>query len=98
MIKVFGHKAPDTDTTCAAIVWAWYLNQHTGQDASAYILGELNSETNFVLSRWEATVPPLLESVTPEDTVIIVDTNNPQELPEGINDCTISAIIDHHKL
>jgi len=27
MIKVFGHKAPDTDATASAIIWAWYLEQ-----------------------------------------------------------------------
>jgi inorganic pyrophosphatase/exopolyphosphatase len=30
MIKVFGHKAPDTDSTGSAIIWAWYLNEMTG--------------------------------------------------------------------
>src|SRR5690606_7024829 len=30
--------------------------------------------------------------------VVIVDTNNPAELPAGINDADITAIIDHHKL
>ena len=30
--------------------------------------------------------------------VVIVDTNNPAELPDGINDADIQAIIDHHKL
>ena len=29
---------------------------------------------------------------------MIVDTNNPAELPDGINDADIQAIIDHHKL
>ncbi|CAN0586882.1 unnamed protein product, partial [Ectocarpus sp. 12 AP-2014] len=30
--------------------------------------------------------------------VVIVDTNNPAELPAGINAADITAIIDHHKL
>ena len=29
---------------------------------------------------------------------MIVDTNNPAELPDAINDADILAIIDHHKL
>ena len=32
------------------------------------------------------------------DNVVIVDTNNPAELPAGINDADIVQIIDHHKL
>jgi len=98
MVKVFGHLSPDTDTTCCAIIWSWYLNTHTSMDAIPYVLGELNSETQFVLNKWSVPTPELLEIVAPEDKVVIVDTNNPQELPEGINEAEILQIIDHHKL
>lgn len=98
MIKVFGHLSPDTDSTCSAIIWAWYLNEHTASDATPHVLGELNSETAFVLNRFLITTPELLPDLTPFEEVAIVDTNNPQELPSNINDTTITAIIDHHKL
>jgi manganese-dependent inorganic pyrophosphatase len=62
------------------------------------VLGELNKETQFVLSRWGVPQPALLEGVTPGDDVVIVDTNNPQELFANINEANIIAIIDHHKL
>lgn len=97
-LKVFGHKSPDTDTTCCAVIWAWYLGEHTSTKAIPYVLGELNKETTFVLNRWSVPQPELLEAVTAEDTVVIVDTNNPQELFDNINETTIHAIIDHHKL
>ncbi len=96
--KVFGHKSPDTDTICCAILWAWYLNTHAKMPALAYRLGELNKETRFVLDRWQVPHPALLESVSAQDEVTIVDTNNPQELFENINDTKIIEIIDHHKL
>jgi manganese-dependent inorganic pyrophosphatase len=96
--KVFGHKSPDTDTVCCAILWSWYLNTHAKMLALAYRLGELNKETRFVLDRWQVPHPALLESVSAEDEVTIVDTNNPQELFENINDAKIIEIIDHHKL
>lgn len=98
MIKVFGHLAPDTDTTCSAILWAWYLNTHTTQKATAYVLGDLNKETSFILSKWNVPEPELLESISEEDEVIIVDTNNPQELLPGVSEANIINIIDHHKL
>jgi manganese-dependent inorganic pyrophosphatase len=98
MIKVFGHQSPDTDATGSAIVWAWYLSNHTGVEATPYVLGELNKETEFVLSRWNCESPALLESVTEDDSVVIVDTNNPQELFPNINETDIVQIIDHHKL
>lgn len=97
-VKVFGHKSPDTDTTGSALLWAWYLNTHTTQEARAYVLGELNKETSFVLNRWDIPQPSLLEAIEEGDEVIIVDTNNPQELFPNINDATIIQVIDHHKL
>lgn len=98
MIKVFGHLSPDTDATCSALVWAWYLNTHTAEDATAYVLGSLNSETQFVLNHFKVEAPALLETITVDDHVVIVDTNNPQELFSNINEAKITAIIDHHKL
>lgn len=98
MIKVFGHKSPDTDATISAIVWAWYLNTHTSHRAEAYVLGTLNKETQFVLNRWSAAEPALLESINENDEVVIVDTNNAQELFDNINEANITQIIDHHIL
>jgi manganese-dependent inorganic pyrophosphatase len=97
-IKVFGHKAPDTDSTCSAIVWAWYLNDIRGEAAEAVLLGEPNAEAAFVLRRWNLPKPAIVSDVAPGEPVAIVDTNNPAELPAGINDADIRAIIDHHKL
>ncbi len=96
-MKVFGHKSPDTDAVCASIAYAWYLTQK-GQTADAFVLGKLNRETDFVLKTAKVSVPSLLEALTEEDEVAIVDTNNPEELPEGIGKAKILSIVDHHKL
>ena len=64
MIKVFGHQSPDTDATCSAIVWAWFLNEHRKQEAQAYVLGNPNKEALFVLEKWGHELPPILESVS----------------------------------
>jgi len=98
MIKVFGHLSPDTDATGSAIVWAWHLTEHTSADATAYVLGPLNSETQFVLNHFEVKAPELLDAISVEDEVVIVDTNNPQELFSNIKEARITSIIDHHKL
>jgi manganese-dependent inorganic pyrophosphatase len=97
-IKVFSHKSPDTDATGSSVLWAWYLTNHTSQAAEPYVLGDLNKETQFVLNRWKIAHPQVLEVLEAEDKVAIVDTNNPQELPENINEADIVQIIDHHKL
>lgn len=98
MIKVFGHIAPDTDATGSAILMAWYLNNFTSNKAEAFVLGVLNKETEFMLYRWEVKQPELLESISKGDQVVIVDTNNPQELFANINEAEILHIVDHHKL
>ncbi len=98
MVKVFGHLSPDTDATCSAIVWAWYLNEHTAHEAEPFVLGELNSETSFVLNRFNFSTPKLLPELTPNEEVVVVDTNNPQELPVNINETSLLQLIDHHKL
>ncbi|MGH1356481.1 MAG: manganese-dependent inorganic pyrophosphatase [Thalassovita sp.] len=96
--QVFGHKSPDTDSTGSPIVWAWYLNEVKGVAAAPKLLGEPNTEALFVLERWNLDKPEIISGVEADTPVVIVDTNNPAELPEGINDADITAIIDHHKL
>lgn len=98
MIHVFGHLSPDTDATGSAIIWAWYLKEHTAQDATPFVLGDLNTETNFVLSYFGIATPALLPTLPDGTTVAIVDTNNPQELPANIGNLDVTSIIDHHKL
>ena len=97
-IQVFGHKAPDTDTTGSALIWAWYLTEVQGAPATARLLGEPNTEAAFVLERWGFEAPELLEDVAEGDEVAIVDTNNPAELPASLEKATIVEIIDHHLL
>lgn len=96
--KVFGHKSPDTDSTGSAIVWAWYLKEVKGIDAVPALLGEPNTEALFVLKHWALEKPAIIAGIEPGEKVVIVDTNNPAELPEGINKADITQIIDHHKL
>ena len=95
---VFGHKSPDTDSTGSPIIWAWYLNQIKGEAAKPVLLGEPNTEAAFVLKRWNLDKPEIIDSVAADQPVVIVDTNNPAELPADINKADIRAIIDHHKL
>lgn len=97
-LQIFGHKSPDTDSTGSPIVWSWYLNEVKGIAAAPKLLGEPNTEAAFVLKRWNLDKPEIIHSVDAGASVVIVDTNNPAELPDGINDADIQAIIDHHKL
>jgi manganese-dependent inorganic pyrophosphatase len=95
---VFGHKSPDTDSTGSPILWAWYLNEVKGGDAEAVLLGEPNTEAAFLLSKWDLPKPRIISDVEDGQACVVVDTNNPAELPANINGADVQAIIDHHKL
>lgn len=95
---VFGHKSPDTDSTGSPILWAWYLNEVKGGDAEAVLLGEPNTEADFLLRHWDLPKPRIIEDIETDQPCVVVDTNNPAELPDNINSADVQAIIDHHKL
>ena len=95
---VFGHKSPDTDSTGSPILWAWYLKDVKGIDAEAVLLGEPNTEAAFMLDRWNLPKPRIISDVEDGQPCVIVDTNNPAELPANVNGADVQAIIDHHKL
>ena len=98
MIQVFGHKSPDTDSTGSPLIWAWYLTEVKGTQATAKLLGEPNTEALFMLKHWGLAKPEIIADVAAGDSVVIVDTNNPAELPASINLASILGIIDHHML
>ena len=98
VLQVFGHKSPDTDSTGSPIIWAWYLSEIQGIPAHANLLGEPNNEALFMLQHWQLDKPEIISEVAPGAPVVIVDTNNPAELPDAINQADIRAVIDHHKL
>ena len=98
MIKVFGHYSPDTDSTGSPLIWAWYLSEIEGTPAKAVLLGEPNTEAKFVLDQWGVAQPEIISDLAEGEAVVIVDTNNPDELPASISKADIRAIIDHHKL
>ena len=95
---VFGHKSPDTDSTGSPIIWAWYLNEVKATKAEAVLLGEPNTEANFVLKYWDCPKPRIVTEIADGTKAVIVDTNNPAELPANVNALDVQAIIDHHKL
>ena len=97
-ILVFGHQHPDTDSTGSPIAWAWYLSEVVGTPAKPVLLGEPNTEAAFMLKHWGLETPEIIEDVADGQPVVIVDTNNPSELPANVNAADIRHIIDHHKL
>ncbi|MFC3571025.1 manganese-dependent inorganic pyrophosphatase [Paracoccus sp. TOH] len=98
MIKVFGHKAPDTDSTGSPIIWAWYLSEVRKTPAQAVLQGEPNTEAAWMLAKWGLDKPEIIADVAPGEQCVIVDTNNPAELPASLAEAEVIEIIDHHLL
>lgn len=61
-ILVFGHKNPDTDSVTSAISLA-YLKQQLGENTTPRILGNINSETEYVLNYFKVKKPEYLNNV-----------------------------------
>jgi manganese-dependent inorganic pyrophosphatase len=62
-LLVIGHKNPDTDSICAAIAYARFKTEVMKEEAAARRAGNLNPQTQFVLSRFGTDSPPLATDV-----------------------------------
>jgi len=91
-----GHKAPDTDSVIAAIAEAEFLRQK-GIDAEPVIQGPVSPETQWVLDKFELDTPEIMTSVAGKE-IVLVDTSEPSQLPDDINEAKITSIVDHHNL
>ena len=96
-IHVFGHKNPDTDAIVSAITLSYWLNQ---QDIYAvpYRLGNINTETQYLLNLTHMHAPQLLTELPKQSDIALVDHNESQQSIDNLNDYKIRYVIDHHKL
>ena len=70
-ILIFGHKNPDTDTICSALVKE-ILNKKKGCEKSKAVrLGNLNKETQYALKYLGVEEPELIEKVEEGQEVIL---------------------------
>ncbi|ACY85158.1 DHH family phosphoesterase [Edwardsiella piscicida] len=97
MIYVFGHKYPDSDSICSALVTAQWLTAR-GLPATAWRLGEINHETAYILQQAGCDAPaPLTEPLDGRD-VWLVDFSDAEQGPAGLTACRLLGLIDHHRL
>ncbi|WP_239253963.1 manganese-dependent inorganic pyrophosphatase [Listeria ilorinensis] len=97
-VLVFGHKNPDTDAICSAIAFS-ELKKAEGWDIEAVRLGELNTETEFVLNHFNQTEPRLVSTAANEvGTVCLVDHNESQQSVDDIKEVTVHTVVDHHRI
>lgn len=82
-IYVVGHKNPDTDSVCSAIAYANLKNKMTGtEDYVPYRAGQLNEETQFVLSDCGVKAPKILQDVRAQ--VSDLKIRNTESVKSGI--------------
>ncbi|MFC1645128.1 manganese-dependent inorganic pyrophosphatase [Patescibacteria group bacterium] len=97
MKHIIGHKNPDTDTICSAIVYEDFLTQK-GVEAKAFALGRINNETRFVFEKYEVEEPEHITELPHGTEIILLDHNEESQSVSNLKDLDIVEIIDHHKL
>ena len=97
-VLIFGHKNPDTDTICSAMVKE-ILNKKRGCEKSKAVrLGNINKETQYALNYLGMEEPELIEKVEEGQEVILVDHNEFNQSVEGIEKAKILEVVDHHRI
>ncbi|MCF3944444.1 manganese-dependent inorganic pyrophosphatase [Oceanobacillus alkalisoli] len=98
MVKlVFGHKNPDTDTICSALVYA-DLKGKLGETVEARRLGEVSKETQYALDYFKVDAPALLEKLEDGTEVVLVDHNEFQQSADNIENAKVVEVVDHHRI
>lgn len=97
-IYIFGHKNPDTDSICSALVKERFNRKLGYERCFARRLGNLNKETQYVLNYLGIEEPDLIEKVQEGQEVILVDHNEFSQSVEGIEKAKIIGVIDHHRI
>ncbi|RSD30254.1 manganese-dependent inorganic pyrophosphatase [Vibrio pectenicida] len=96
MILVVGHKNPDSDSICSALVATELLNAR-GVEAMPIRQGEINRETQHILDVAGAELPELRTSVAGEK-IWLVDYSDLAQAPDDVAEAEILGIVDHHRL
>lgn len=97
-VLIFGHKNPDTDTICSAMVKEILYKKNGCEKSKTVRLGNVNKETQYVLNYLGLEAPELIEKVEEGQEVILVDHNEFNQSVEGIEKAKILEVVDHHRI
>jgi manganese-dependent inorganic pyrophosphatase len=73
IIYITGHRNPDTDSICSAIAYAEFKNKTGKIPAVPIRLGDINRETQFVLSYFNTEMPELITTVKTQVSDLDID-------------------------
>ncbi|NBC29211.1 MAG: CBS domain-containing protein [Spirochaetes bacterium] len=107
-LVVVGHKNPDTDSVCSAIAYARF-KESTGVAATPFRAGNLNTQTRFVLDRFDCPSPELLtdlypkltDIMIPEEQLLLLTPDDPLSAAARIildNDFSFLPIVDRNNV
>lgn len=99
---IIGHTKPDTDAVVAALALEYLYSRASCfgyTDVTAAISENLNPETAFLFTKFEAEIPPIISAndIQAEDHVVLVDHNEASQRLADLNEDQITEIVDHHK-
>ncbi|MDH4330529.1 MAG: manganese-dependent inorganic pyrophosphatase [Candidatus Moranbacteria bacterium] len=97
MKHIIGHKNPDTDTICSAIVYEDFLKQK-GEEAKAFALGKINNETRLIFEKFGVEEPEHIQELPHGTEIVLLDHNEEAQSIDNLKDLDIVEIIDHHKI
>jgi len=97
-VLIFGHKNPDTDSICSALVHEILDKKNGWNDTKAVRLGNINKETKYVLDYLGIEAPELIEKVEEGQEVLLVDHNAFNQSADGIEKAKILGVTDHHMI
>lgn len=92
-----GHKNPDTDSVLSAFLVSKYGEKIFGTEVEAAIADDINNETKYIIEALKISKPMIKKRITDEN-VIILDTTEPGQIVEGLNENNLYGIIDHHNM
>lgn len=97
VVYVVGHRNPDADSICSAIAYAHLKNRLGEPNVQPARAGELDAETEFVLRRFGAAPPALLEDATGQ-ALILVDHNEVAQALPNIQRANVLEVWEHHRM
>lgn len=97
---IIGHKKNDLDSVVSALALTEFRIQRGDRGNPTAVIGDpVNPETEFVFTKFKATVPKLISAsdIKPEDKIILVDHNEIDQRLDNLPQDQMIAIVDHHK-
>lgn len=97
-ILITGHKNPDTDSICSALIMEDLAKKLGVNNVKAVRIGKVNKETQYILDYLKIEAPEFIEKAEDGDKLILVDHNEATQSINNRENTEVLAVIDHHRI